>query len=308
VLSFDGKGVVMRPQGLRPATAKAAGATKLAARLSKGEKSHRKRMAEVAGVYDLTPVPRTAADILPEQAGPGTRRAPKAVGKWLHASLTDDTAAVIAAGFAEADRRDPKRARSWIALVDGNNHQIERIRAETRRRGVTVPIIIDFIHILEYVWKAAWCFFPEGDPAAEAWVREQARQILAGRAGIVAAAIRRKATYHGLDPGKRKNADTCANYLLAKKKHLDYPTALASGWPIATGVIEGAWCATRRAVVFPAQPGGTRREVPGSDDLPGAERRPGEQSMSANRRPGPGVRDGAVGDPRDMAKAELPEA
>jgi hypothetical protein len=63
---------------------------------------------------------------------------------------------------------------------------------------------------------------------------------MAGRAGIVAGAIRRKATYHGLDPGKRKPADIAAAYLLAKKPYLDYPTALASGWPIATGVIEGA--------------------------------------------------------------------
>lgn len=61
-----------------------------------------------------------------------------------------------------------------------------------------------------------------------------------GHAGQVAAAIRRKATYHGLDPGRRKAADICADYLHAKKKHLDYPTALAAGWPIATGVIKGA--------------------------------------------------------------------
>ncbi len=80
----------------------------------------------------------------------------------------------------------------------------------------------------------------EGDPRAEQWVRDQARNILAGRAGIVAAAIRRKATYHGLDPGQRRNADTAAAYLLAKKPYLDYPTALHNGWPIATGVIEGA--------------------------------------------------------------------
>ena len=34
----------------------------------------------------------------------------------------------------------------------------------------------------------------------------------------------------------------------------------------------------------------------------------GDQSMPANQRPGPGVRDGALGDPRDMAKAGLPES
>jgi len=84
------------------------------------------------------------------------------------------------------------------------------------------------------------CFFAEGDPAAEQWVHTQARQILQGRSSTVAAATRRKATYHRLGPGQRKAADTAAAYLLRKKPYLDYPTALAKGWPIATGIIEGA--------------------------------------------------------------------
>ena len=69
---------------------------------------------------------------------------------------------------------------------------------------------------------------------------EKGRAILEGKAGIVAAPIRRKATRLSLDQAKRKNADICADYLLNKSAHLDYPTALAGGWPIATGVIEGA--------------------------------------------------------------------
>jgi hypothetical protein len=242
VLSFDAKGVVMRPDGLRAATAKAAASQKLSTRLSKGEKGNRKRMAEVAAVYDLTPQPRTIADILPYDPGQRQQARPavRAAGKWLTASVTDDAATVIAAGFAEAARRDPEHQRTWVALVDGNAHQIDRIHTEARTRKLTVPIVVDFIHVLEYLWKAAWCFHAEGDPNAEQWVRDQARQILAGRAGIVAAAIRRKATYHGLDPGRRRNADTAAAYLQAKKPYLDYPTALTNGWPIATGVIEGA--------------------------------------------------------------------
>lgn len=80
----------------------------------------------------------------------------------------------------------------------------------------------------------------EGDPAAEAWVHDKARAVLAGQAGRVAAAIRRKATYHGLDPPARANADTCAKYLTNKAPYLNYPRALQQGWPIATGVIEGA--------------------------------------------------------------------
>ena len=69
---------------------------------------------------------------------------------------------------------------------------------------------------------------------------DKARQVLDGRAGIVAAAIRRKATTLGLDANQRTNADRCADYLLPKRPYLDYPTALKNGWPIATGVIEGA--------------------------------------------------------------------
>jgi hypothetical protein len=241
VLSFDGKGVVMRPQGLREATAKTAASRKLSGRLSKGEKRHRKRMAEVAAVYDLTPVPRAVADILPEDDQQReAAAAPKAAGKWLTASVTDAAAQVIKAGFDEATRRDPDHKRIWVALVDGNAHQIDRIRAQARTRKVSVTIVVDFIHVLEYLWKAAWCFYPEGDPQAEQWVCAHARAVLTGRAGIVAAAIRRKATYHGLDPSARRHADSAAGYLLAKKPYLDYPTALARGWPVATGVIEGA--------------------------------------------------------------------
>jgi len=148
VLSFDGKGVVMRPDGLRPATAKTAAQTnrKLSARLSKGEKRGRKRMAEVAAVYDLTPLPRTPADVWPDdtQRDPPAPT-PRATGKWLTASVTDDTAVVIAAGFGEADRRDPDRRRTWAALVDGNSHQIERIGAEAKARKVNVTIVIDFV-------------------------------------------------------------------------------------------------------------------------------------------------------------------
>ena len=244
VLSCDAKGVVMRPDGLREPTRAQAQRTapKLETRLSKGEKQGRKRMAEIVTVYELTPEPRTAADILPDPdtPAPSAARRPKAKNKWLKASVTDDARTVIAEVFNEADRRDPEHQRAWVALVDGNNHQIDRIRKEARKRKLKIPIVVDFIHVLEYLWSACWCFFQEGDPAAEQWVHDKARQVLDGRAGIVAAAIRRKATRLALEPNKRQAADRCADYLLAKRPYLDYPTALKNGWPIATGVIEGA--------------------------------------------------------------------
>ena len=80
----------------------------------------------------------------------------------------------------------------------------------------------------------------EGDPAAETWVHEKALAVLEAKAGIVAASIRRKATRLGLDREKRAKADRAAEYLHNKHPYLDHPTALKHGWPIATGVIEGA--------------------------------------------------------------------
>lgn len=242
VLSADGKGIVMRPDALRPATAKAAGraTAKLKTRLSRGEKRNRKRMAEVGAVYDVTPVVRTPADIIGRDDDAHSTPAPKATNKWLTASVVDDPAAVISSIFEEAQRRDPAHKRTWVALVDGAKHQIDCINAEAKARQVEVSIICDFVHVLEYLWSSAWSFFSEGDPAAETWVADKALAVLQGEASTVAASIRRKATCLGLDPRARQNADRCADYLLAKRDYLTYPRALAEGWPIATGVIEGA--------------------------------------------------------------------
>lgn len=250
VLTLDGKGVMMRPGSLRKATAAAAAksAPRLGSRLSPGEKTGRKRMAELACVYDIAPEPRTAADVLPSRPGPRTpmvapppaARRPRATGKWLSASLIKDIPTMVAAAFAEAERRDPGHERTWVALVDGNRTQIAAIQAEAAARSLSVSIVIDVIHVLEYVWSAAWSFFDKGDPDAEEWVTEISRKILQGNAVQVAAGIRRRATRFGFTGAERKNADHAATYLINHAAHLDYPTALAGGWPIATGVIEGA--------------------------------------------------------------------
>lgn len=241
VLSADGKGIVMRPEALRAQTAKAAAraSPKLKSRLSKGEKANRKRIAEIGAVYEIKPVPRTAAQVLTptdQKTGPP----PRAKDKWVTASIVQDAARVIGDIFSEAERRDPDHQRTWVCLVDGNNHQIDRIKQEAKARKIKVTILIDLIHVLEYIWSACWCFFDEGDPNAEKWVHDKALAVLDGKAGIVAASIRRKATTLKLDPQQRKNADRTATYLLNKAPYLNYPTALQAGWPIATGVIEGA--------------------------------------------------------------------
>lgn len=242
VITADGKGIVMRPDGLRDATRRAAasGAHKLQKRLSKGEKKNRKRMAEVAAVYDLPAEARTVEDVLGNlDRAPAARPArPRPRNKRVWASVEKSLGDVIGEAFAEADRRDPRRQRRWVALVDGNNVQIREILRESKRRDVQVTVVLDLIHGIEYLWTAAWDVFSEGDVAAERWVRKYLTEILLGRAPIVAAAIRRLATCRKLE--KRDGIDKCAAYLLKYTSMLRYDQYLADGLPIATGVIEGA--------------------------------------------------------------------
>ncbi len=87
---------------------------------------------------------------------------------------------------------------------------------------------------------AAWSFFDEADPAAETWVDDKATLVLEGKAQQVATGIRRRAIRNRLDRSRRRNADKAGAYLTNKAAYLDDPTALTRGWPIVTGIIEGA--------------------------------------------------------------------
>ncbi|MCP4443761.1 MAG: hypothetical protein GY811_00250 [Myxococcales bacterium] len=58
---------------------------------------------------------------------------------------------VIEHAFEEALRRDPDRPKQWIALADGNRTQIELLRKAAKRHGVKLTIILDVIHVTEYL-------------------------------------------------------------------------------------------------------------------------------------------------------------
>jgi hypothetical protein len=245
VISADAKGIVMRPGALRPATARAAARQgRMRTRLAAGEKPNRKRMATLTCVYDAEPAPRRPHDVIAPPGGRHGHRTPRprprAKAKWLAGSVEHDPAEVIAAAFDQAEARDPAHRRTWVVLVDGAEHQLDLIRAEAARRGVTIHIVIDLIHVLEYIWKAAWSLHPAGDPAAEDWVAVKALAVLDGASARVAAEITAEADAAGLTAGQRNGAGTCVRYLTSKQELLRYDQALAAGWPIATGVIEGA--------------------------------------------------------------------
>ena len=239
-LSFDGKGIVMRHDSLRECTKKSAvKSKKLNTRLSPGEKKDRKRMAQVAAVYTAQPHVRTPESIMKVHKDDNVLPFKSPIrNKRVWASVEREAESVIKEAFLEALQRDPLKQRNWVVLVDGLPHQIKLINKVMKELDVSATIVMDFIHVLEYLWKAAWCIYDKDDKSVEEWVAKQAVKILHGECSQVAKGIRQTATKRGIT--NRENIDKCANYLLKNKQRLKYNKALQVGFPIATGVIEGA--------------------------------------------------------------------
>lgn len=243
VLTTDSKGIVVRKQDLKEATRKQSECSqnKLNKRLSKGEKKNRKRMASVASVYQIEKWVRTPESVSGEFENKGTslkRPRPKAKRVW--ASLEKSSEQIINELFEEAYRRDPEKQKQWVCLVDGDPNQLERIKKTIKNLAVHVVIILDIIHVIEYLWKAARIFHEEANKASEKWVSKRLLEILRGKASRVAGGMRRAATLLKIETSVRKPVDTCANYLLKYSPYLRYNEYLEQGMPIATGVIEGA--------------------------------------------------------------------
>jgi hypothetical protein len=238
-VSVDGKGVAMRTRDLREQTRKAAEARKhkMGTRLSKGEKKNAKRMATVAAVYTIAPFVRTPEDLV--SGGPGPPR-PRPEQKRVWASIEKTPEEVIEALLREARYRDPAHEKTWVALVDGNKTQIRILKSLAKKDGLELTIVVDLIHVIEYLWNAARVFHPDPGVELEKWVEHRLLEILGGKAGQMAGGMRRSATLRGLSDKAREPVEDCARYLSNYAPYLRYDLYLAKGLPISTGVIEGA--------------------------------------------------------------------
>ena len=249
VLSFDAAGIVMRTDSLRDETRKKARREPVERsfppKLKSGEKANRKRMAQLGAVYVVAPFFRTPDDIVGElsslapELGTARPARPRPLNKRVFGSVAKPAWDVVTEGFREALARDPKRERHWVVLLDGNEDQIRAVNHAANEAGVAVTIIADLIHLIEYLWPAAYCFHAPGSDAARDWVVERVHALLAGaQPAQVAAGMRRSATLRRLD--RRGPVDDCARYMLKLAPYMRYGEAIGDGLPIATGVIEGA--------------------------------------------------------------------
>ncbi len=200
-------------------------------------------MAEVATVYSIDAWPRTIGDVLHgvHDKYDKEQRRPRPINKRVWASIEHTPQRVIQDAFDEAMRRDPELRRRWVVLVDGNRDQLARIKQAARDTGVKITIVLDIVHVLEYLWRAAYAFHADGTKQAQEWVECRLLALLNGHSGgALAKSLRAMVKTHKLDEKAAASVEAAATYLTNNTRLMHYDRALAEGLPIATGVIEGA--------------------------------------------------------------------
>jgi hypothetical protein len=245
VVTADCKGVplVRSALGVEP-VGEAAVAARLPAaanhRRGKGEKANKKRMAAVGAVYTIEPFARTPDEVIDEvMRKTAAERRPRPTHKRVRAELLVGKVALFLWLADEVIRRNPQGSKSLVFLSDGE-------RALHDRQGEFLPedvvCILDLFHVLERLWKAAWCFFDEATqkPAAQEWVEKYLRMLLEGKVRYVISGLGQMKTKRGLKGTRRKTIEEVTNYFDRNRDRMRYDEYLAKGYPIGSGVVEGA--------------------------------------------------------------------
>jgi len=235
VVQADGKGVPMVPS----ATGIATGQREV--RRKRGQPPGTKREAIVTAVYTIAPTPRRPEDVLATLLPPDGAAASavpdrsRPVGKELRATLDGKTAAVARLA-ARAAQYDGPHIQHRLALTDGADALQRALRAALP----DYPLVLDIIHALEHLWEAAHGFLGERHPERTAWVRTRLDQLLHGQALAVAADLRTLAAAPTTSPAAGTLLARTAGYYERNAPYMRYDAYLAAGWPIGTGVVEGA--------------------------------------------------------------------
>lgn len=233
VLTGDGKGVPMRRE-----------AAATSGRRKKGEKTP-KQMAYVGAVYTIDRFVRTPEQVLEELARrEQAAQRPAPCHKRVRAQMTYECDGEIYNGRVnlfgwlaeQRQQRDPEFAKVTVCVLDG---EPALWQAYETFAGDAVGIL-DIFHVSEKLWQAAYCFHAEGSVAARDFVRRHLRSLLTGQADRVINGLRQQSRRAGLRGQKKKTVAGVAGYLRRQRAHLHYDEYLAAGYPIGSGVAEGA--------------------------------------------------------------------
>lgn len=239
VASADQKGIVMRRSADEPPPK---------VHRTKGDKASHKRMATVATVYTVDRYRRTPQEVVAALFRDAPERSvgrPKPQHKEVWASLPRDE--VPGSGIENAFAwmigelywrgRAKAKDKPLVFLSDGQEALWQARQEWLPERAIG---ILDLLHVTPRLWRAAHVFHEEGSQAAEDFVRDRLLRVLQGQAAGVIRGLREMATKRGLVGGKKRTIQSVCNYLEANLERMHYDAYLAAGYPIATGVVEGA--------------------------------------------------------------------
>lgn len=223
----------------------------------RGPKPGTKREACVGGVYSIDRFVRTTEDVVDDVVRKKrAKERPIPQNKVLRAELSHDPDGVEINGkdtifdwFGEQikDRRkDPSQ--EIVCVMDGAPTLWKKLVRLMKTLAVTIVCILDLLHVMDYLWEAARCVHGSDDQAAESFVTERLERILNGEVGRVIGGLKqmlakdkkRKKSKRQFNDAKRKTLKKVINYFDGKKKYMHYDVYLAKGYPIGSGVIEGA--------------------------------------------------------------------
>jgi hypothetical protein len=242
VATADGKGVPMR----RPADQLPAGC-----RRKKGEKANKKQMATVGCVYTVNAKIRTPEEVVEalfrERRSPDRKDQPEPVAqqKRVWSSLSCEREGQLCSGeesvfawMAEEVKRRQRANQTLVCLMDGQPSLWTARKAYLA--GTSVVEVLDLLHVTPRLWDAAYLFHSEGSDEAAAFVRNRLLRVLRGEAGYVIGGLRQMGTKHRLRGPKLAKLRSICSYLEKNLSRMRYDKYLAAGYPIASGVIEGA--------------------------------------------------------------------
>lgn len=244
---------------------------------TKGKKP-KKRMAALGCTYTVdchirTPEEMTAfifRDARPAKRLPESKRPPEPKGRRYYGSLSREVDGVAICGQTEvlakmtrdvSQRRKP--GQPIVYHTDGQRSLAIGGRACLPEDSNTVEVL-DLMHVLERLWEASHLFHAEGTTDASDFVRKQLLRVLHGDAAGLVTLLRQKGTKRRLRGADSKRLTTICNFLHSNLHRMKYHEYLAAGYPVATGVIEGA---CRHIIKDRMERTGMRWSVPGAQAM-----------------------------------------
>lgn len=193
-------------------------------------------MATVISTYVTQRHVRTPDDIVSEMSDVAKSNSkPKPQNKLTWGSLTEGSEETVARLKKSVDQRLPKE-NELVCLLDGERSLWALVYAYFP----AAFFVLDIFHVLEHLGKAALCFYDEGSPQAREFVTERLKMLLGGKAGRLIGGLKQMLTKQDLSGSKRHCLEQVIGYLERNRKHMRYEICLAKGYPIGSGVIEGA--------------------------------------------------------------------